>query len=98
MHGGMVDLHQALRRFPDRATAIRRLFLKDQRFRSICEDLSLAETALFALGQTLDGGDGRAAEELRLLRDDLEAELLRYLDGEAAADRPAGGQSPPDRE
>ena len=75
----MTDLDHVLERFPKRANEIRRLYLGNTAFRSICEDLVLAYKSLngpFADGTT---GGSDVGLELQALRDELEAELLEYL-------------------
>jgi hypothetical protein len=74
----MKDLDQVLARFPQRANEIRRLYLGDTRFRSICEDLSLAYSSLTGPVSD-DPGVNSFRHDLCLLRDELESELLTYL-------------------
>jgi hypothetical protein len=74
----MTDLDQVLARFPDHASEIRRLCLRDMRFRSICEDLVLAYRSLASV-DSVRAVSPTGLEELRVLRDELESELLSYL-------------------
>ncbi len=66
---------------------MRRLYLSDEHFRSICEDLVLATTELREVEANAVPAD-RAAEILGL-RDALCRELVAYV-GRAASDRDAG--------
>jgi hypothetical protein len=77
----MTDLDQVLARFPERANEIRRMCLRDSLFRSICEDLVLAYSSLGSARLKGDSGLSVAARDLRLICEELEAELLAYLDG-----------------
>ncbi|MCE6951461.1 hypothetical protein LAZ29_11010 [Cereibacter sphaeroides] len=81
----MFDLDDVLARFPERANDIRRLCLKDTHFRSICEDLGLAYRSRIGSGLPEDAGRSDAARELRALRDELEIELLAYLNARSDA-------------
>lgn len=75
----MVDLDDVLARFPERANDIRRLCLSDPHFRAICEDLGLACRPLIGSDPSDDASVSHAVHELRVLREELESELLAYL-------------------
>ncbi|WP_306753140.1 hypothetical protein [Paracoccus actinidiae] len=66
--------------FPDRAKAIRRLYLKDEQFRSICEDLFLAQASLRQFEGKPDAETLEEVKDFRTVLQELKAELRAYLD------------------
>lgn len=54
--------------------------LQDPNFRSICDDLALAYRSLNSPRPRRDAGMSPDMQELGVLRTELEAELIRYLD------------------
>jgi hypothetical protein len=74
-----VDAIEALvRRFPDHAWSIRRLWAEDANFRAICDDYGEALGAL-EHWRTADQSARSRAEEYRRLADELEEEALAAL-------------------
>jgi hypothetical protein len=67
--------------FPDCALAVRRLYLKDEQFRSICEDLLLAQDSLRRFEGRNDAETRVEIEDLRNILQELKTELRAYLDG-----------------
>ena len=67
-------------RFPLRELEIRRRYVRDQKFKEICEDYSEALEALQRWEGTGPEGDAKA-EDYRRIRDELEAEIVATLDG-----------------
>jgi hypothetical protein len=80
-------LDQVLVEFPEHARIMRRLYLSDENFRSICEDLALATKELRDAAVSRVAPDRRA--ELSALRDALSRELITYV-GRADRGRDAG--------
>jgi hypothetical protein len=77
--------------FPKRELEIRRQYARDPKFREICEDYGLALTELQHCEGAGASGAARAAD-YRRIRDELEAELLRVLDGpRGRCPRPSNG-------
>ncbi|MGF6306263.1 hypothetical protein ABIB82_000317 [Bradyrhizobium sp. i1.8.4] len=69
-------------RFPQRELEIRRRFVRDPHFRSICSDYEEASRALRHWQQAVKDGDregGRRAEEYVTLLGELEEEILTHL-------------------
>jgi hypothetical protein len=74
-----VDAIEALvRRYPDRARRICRLYAADATFRAICEDHALALSAL-RYWQAADHSSGMKTEEYCRLVGELEDEALAAL-------------------
>jgi hypothetical protein len=74
-----VDL--AIAFFPDQAETVRRLYLRDEQFRSICEDLSLAKTSLEGFEKRSDAHARGEIDDYRNVLQELKAELGAHLDG-----------------
>lgn len=74
-----VDLAIAL--FPDQAETVRRLYLRDERFRSICEDLSLAQNSLEGFEKRPDAHARAEIDDYRNVLQELKAELDAHLSG-----------------
>jgi hypothetical protein len=66
--------------FPHRAKAVRRLYLQDEQFRSICEDLSLAQASLLRFEGQADFEAEEEVKDFRNVLQELKAELRAYLD------------------
>jgi hypothetical protein len=77
------DLHARRRPchriFSDRAEAVRRLYLRDEQFRSICEDLLLAQTSLLRFESRPDAETRVKIKDFRNVLQELKAELRTYL-------------------
>ena len=67
------------RRFPQRASTIRRLQARDPSFRSICDDYGEAQCALKHWEAAGQAATGRVAEYRQILTE-LEAEALAILE------------------
>jgi hypothetical protein len=78
----MEGFRSIVARFPQRELEIRRRFVRDPHFRSICTDYEEATRALRHWQQAIKQGDregGRKAEEYKNLLIELEKEILAYL-------------------
>ena len=73
------DLAHVLERFPEATILIRRMFLADRGFRSVCEDYALARDAL-ARFQAMPNGQQRPeiADYLSVIAD-LESEIAAFV-------------------
>jgi hypothetical protein len=72
----MDDLAAVMKRFPEHEFLVRRLYASDDEFRTLCEDLALAANAASRWQ------DDRAREEqYRQLVDELESEVVEFIDG-----------------
>lgn len=69
-------------RFPKFVSVIRRLFLKDQGFRSICEDYVLAVETLARFQRLPDADFRTEIPEFKRVVHELEVEILSYLHNE----------------
>ncbi|MCZ0963483.1 hypothetical protein [Paracoccus benzoatiresistens] len=65
--------------FPDCGLAVRRLYLRDEQFRSICEDLLLAQVSLLRLESQTGFKTPEEIEDFRNVLQELKAELRAYL-------------------
>jgi len=65
--------------FPDRAEDVRRLYLRDEQFRSICEDLLLAQASLQRFESRADAETREEIEDFRNVLQELKGELHAYL-------------------
>jgi hypothetical protein len=74
-----LDLEQALQRFPADAAVIRRLFLADPCFRSVCEDYRLASEALAGFRRRPDAETRPEIEEYCRVMAELEAEIAALV-------------------
>lgn len=78
----MEEVRSILARFPRRELEIRRRFVRDARFRSVCEDHEEATRALHHWQFAAEKGDPEAARKLadyEQLVTELEQEALTYL-------------------
>ena len=66
--------------FPDCALAVRHLYLRDEQFRSICEDLLLAQVSLQQFESRADAETREEINDFRNVLQELKAELRAYLD------------------
>ena len=66
-------------RFPELAGAARMLYLRDERFRGICQDLALALDSLRSFEQRLDAALRPEVADYRRLVCELEEEVAAYL-------------------
>jgi hypothetical protein len=74
-----LDLERALQRFPDEAPAIRRMFLSDPDFRSVCEDYRLAGDTLAGFQRRGGAGPRAAIDDYHRVVAELEHEIVGYL-------------------
>jgi hypothetical protein len=65
--------------FPDRAGVVRRLYLRNEQFRAICEDLLLAQTALQRFENRPDSHVRDEIDDFRNVLQELKIELSYYL-------------------
>jgi hypothetical protein len=73
-------IESLVRRFPERASAIRRLGARDPNFRSICRDFAEVQRALQHWAAARPAAPERVAEYRQSL-EELEAEALTALEG-----------------
>jgi hypothetical protein len=78
----MHAIAHAIERFPERVEVIRRLYLRDERFRAICEDLSLALTSLRQFESRPDSHLRPETGDFREVLRELEVEMRDYLNAE----------------
>ena len=78
----MRAVDHAIERFPESAEHIRRLYLRDDRFRGICEDFSLGICSLRRFEQYADERLTPEIIELREVLGELAAEMQDYLKSE----------------
>ena len=69
----------AIRRFPSKGSEIRRLALANMTFRSLCEDLADAETAVEKWGLSPAASSQARRCEYEVLGDELAAEIDSVL-------------------
>ena len=74
----MEDIKAVCDLFPDQALSIKKLALQDPEFRSICNDLLVAQSALKANDRQSQISQERV-EEFKQIVDDLRDELAEYL-------------------
>ncbi|MTH61658.1 hypothetical protein [Paracoccus litorisediminis] len=72
-------IEHVIQRFPDRAKIIRRLYLRDERFRAICEDMEMAVASLKRFEARPDAVLRPEVDEYRHVLVELEEELRDYL-------------------
>jgi hypothetical protein len=72
-------LTQAVDRFPGQAALLRRLVLKDQAFRSLCEDYALARASLAGFEARPDAAERPEVGDYRSVIAELESEIARFL-------------------
>lgn len=75
----MRTIEHVLSRFPERAAAVRRLYLKDTHFRAVCEDCALAAWSLRHFEARADAPLRPEVDEYRSLLCELEDEISAYL-------------------
>ncbi len=71
-------------RFPERMDAVRRLYLRDERFRAVCEDFALSMISLRKFEARPDADIRPEVEDFRTVVLELEEELLEHLDAAEA--------------
>ena len=76
---GQVGLARAVARFPEAATALRRLALTDPAFREICEEYALAERSLAGFEARPDAAERPEIDDYRTVIAELENEIDRLL-------------------
>ncbi|KAA0969785.1 hypothetical protein FPY71_14840 [Aureimonas fodinaquatilis] len=72
-------LASALRRFPTHAPQIRDLIMRNENFRTICDDLACAEQALLAVDRLQVGIREARRREFKEMVDTLSTEIERLL-------------------
>ncbi|MEW9807844.1 hypothetical protein [Mesorhizobium marinum] len=72
----MDDLAAVISRFPEHEFLVRRLHASNAEFRTLCEDHALAASAV---GRWKN--DRSRSEHYRLLVDELESEVLEFIEG-----------------
>ncbi len=85
------ELSLVLERFPERALVIREVFLREESFRSACEDYALACECLARFEALSDTDGGTEISYYRSVIAELESEIAALLPGssqEPPADRP----------
>lgn len=74
------DVGQVLKFFPEDAALVARMYAESPDFRSICEDLILADRALVRLETLQRGREPAKIAEYRQLVAELRKEILEALD------------------
>ncbi len=72
-------LTQAIARFPDQTAHLRRLAIRDQSFRSLCEDYALAKASLAGFEARSDAAERPEIADYRVVIGELESEIARFL-------------------
>jgi hypothetical protein len=76
-----------LERFPARKDTIKRLFIADGEFQTLCEDFCQCSQALVYWNQSIKTDAPARREEYKALRQELENEIKRLIDeAESKAD------------
>ena len=75
----MRAVDHTVERLPEWTNTIRRLYLKDERFRAICEDFALSIGALRRFEDRSDAHLRPEVEDYRAMVRELEDELRSYL-------------------
>ena len=78
-NGTRLDLSQIIARFPDDGALIRRLALKDETFRGICEEYALARASLSWFEALPDASSRPEVADFRSLIPGLELEIEQFL-------------------
>jgi hypothetical protein len=73
-------------RFPERVSVIRRLFLREDGFRNICEDYALAVESLARFQRLPDAEYRTEIPEYKKVIRELEFEIITYLKNERQQD------------
>ncbi len=76
----MHALAHVLARFPEEGSPVRRLYLKNAYFRSVCEDFALANASLRRFEARPDANLRPEIGEYREILDELERELRWFLE------------------
>jgi hypothetical protein len=84
-HAGLA---QVVERFPKSAALLRRLALRDQTFRGLCEDYALARASLAGFEARPDAAERPEIADYRTIIAELEGEIARFV---AARGRGDGG-------
>lgn len=74
-----LDIAQIVARFPEDGVLIRRLILKDETFRAMCEEYVLARTSLSWFEALPDGNSRREVADYRALIPGIELEIEQFL-------------------
>ncbi|WP_442579361.1 hypothetical protein ACSBOB_28350 [Mesorhizobium sp. ASY16-5R] len=74
-----LDLTQIIARFPNDGGLIRRLILRDETFRGICEEYMLARASLSWFEALPDGANRLEVADFRALIPGLETEIEQFL-------------------
>ncbi|MTH77017.1 hypothetical protein [Paracoccus aestuariivivens] len=72
-------IEHVIKRLPDHADSIRRLYLHDRRFQAICRDMALAVETLKRFEARPDAVYRPEIDEYRHLLPELDNELREYL-------------------
>lgn len=72
-------IDQVLARFPEKVATVRRLYLRDERFRSVCEDYVLCVDSLRRFEDRYDASTRPEVTDFRQIQRELEHELRSYL-------------------
>jgi hypothetical protein len=75
----MRTVDHVVERFPERTEQVRRLYLSDERFRSICEDFSLSIDSLRRFEKRADAHLRPEVDDFRTVLHELEDEIRGYL-------------------
>ena len=75
----MRAVDHVIEHFPESAAVVRRLYLRDERFRSVCEDFALSIHSLRRFEARVDADRRPEVEDYRKLLRELEQELRSYL-------------------
>jgi hypothetical protein len=75
----MRPVDQVVEHFPERRAMVRRLYLKDEQFRSICEDFGLSTDSLRRFVLRPDAHLRPEIDDYRALLRELEQEIRHYL-------------------
>ncbi|MDQ6436568.1 hypothetical protein RB623_21160 [Mesorhizobium sp. LHD-90] len=78
-HTPRLNLEQIVARFPGDGVLIRRLMLKDETFRAICEEYMLARASLSWFEALPDGNNRQEVRDFRTLIPELEVEIEQFL-------------------
>ncbi len=91
----MRAINLVIDRFPGRSAGIRRLYLKDERFRAICEEYALSWASLRRFEERPDGCRRPEVEDYRTIIGELEDEIRACLasDQEQSRSGPRGGDN-----
>lgn len=84
-HASRTDLKHVLERFPEDTLRIRRLFLADATFRSVCEDYGLARDSLARFESFPDAAQRPEVDDYRTVIAELEAEITALLRASAGS-------------